>query len=133
MKEAREKNDTAKRVSRIRQLLYGYRKEQEAIIWELARSGAMVIGSFYQVYKTCNKPNCICKKGKRHGPYPALFMSIEGKRKLKMVRLGDVLEIAEKAKMYQRFQKGMTKIRKLNTEVDNLLEELKGYLVEEYE
>ncbi|MEW6687244.1 MAG: DUF6788 family protein [Candidatus Edwardsbacteria bacterium] len=126
-------NSIEERISRIRQLLYRYRKEQEGLIWELACPSSMVIGTFYRVYKTCGKPNCCCKKGKRHGPFPALYSSIGGKRKLKMVRREDVAEVEQKAKAYKRYQGNLRIIRQFNREIDKLLKEIRGYYLEEYE
>ena len=92
----------------------------------------MIIGSIYEVYKTCSKPNCCCKKGKKHGPFFALSISVEAKRSVKVVRKNDLAVVREKALAYQSFQKGLTRIRKIDKEIVILLEQIKKEFLEEY-
>lgn len=119
-------------ISRLRQKVIRARKLRGEEIDKLLHPKPMVIGSFYEVYKTCSKPNCACKKGKRHGPFPALSISIGGKRSLKMVRKEDISIIREKARAYQSFQRGLARVRRLNKEIDLLLEEIKKEFLEVY-
>jgi len=125
-KKSREK------LSRIRQKIYQLRKRRGAYIEKLLHPRPMIIGSLYEVYKTCSKPNCCCKKGKKHGPFFALSISVEAKRSVKMVRKNDLAVVREKALAYQSFQKGLAKIRKIDKEIVILLEEIKKDFLEEY-
>ena len=125
-KKSREK------LSRIRQKIFQLRKLRGSYIERLLRPKPMIIGSLYEVYKTCSKPNCCCKKGKRHGPFPALSISIAARRSLKMVRREDLIVVTEKASVYQSFQHGLARIRKINKEIDVLLEQIKRGFLEEY-
>jgi Family of unknown function (DUF6788) len=125
-KKSREK------LSRIRQKIFHLRKLQGAFLDKLLRPKPMVIGSLYEVYKTCGKPNCCCERGIKHGPFPALSISLAGKRRVKMVRKGDLPVVREKALAYQSFQQGLASIRKLNKEIDALLEQIKKEFLEEY-
>ncbi len=125
-KKSREK------LSRIRQKIYQLRKRRGAYIEKLLHPRPMIIGSLYVVYKTCSKPNCCCKKGKKHGPFFALSISVEAKRRVKIVRKNDLMVVREKALAYQSFQKGLAKIRKIDKEIVILLEQIKKELLEEY-
>jgi len=125
-KKSREK------LSRIRQKIYQLRKRRGIYIEKLLRPRPMIIGSLYEVYKTCSKPNCCCKKGKKHGPFFALSISIEAKRSVKMVRKNDLEVVREKALAYQSFQKGLAKIRKIDKEIVILLEQIKKEFLEQY-
>jgi len=125
-KKSREK------LSRIRQKIYQLRKRRGIYIEKLLRPRPMIIGSLYEVYKTCSKPNCCCKKGKKHGPFFALSISIEAKRSVKMVRKNDLEVVREKALAYQSFQKGLAKIRKIDKEIVILLERIKKEFLEQY-
>ncbi len=58
-KKSREK------LSRIRQKILQLRELRGAYIKKLLRPKPMIIGSLYEVYKTCTKPNCCCQKGKK--------------------------------------------------------------------
>jgi len=125
-KKSREK------LSRIRQKILQLSELRKGYTEKLLRPKPMVIGSLYEVYKTCTKPNCCCKKGKKHGPFPALSVSIAAKRTVKMVRKEDLPLVRQKAKAYQSFQQGLAKIRKINKEIDVLLEQIKKEFLEEY-
>lgn len=123
---------SSERTSRIRQRVYHLLKEKAAIVWNLLETKAIVMGSFYKVFRTCNYANCRCRKGKKHGPFWALSFSKDGKRGLKMVKAADVERVQEKALAYKCFQKGLADIHKLNKELDDLLEEVKQNSLEEY-
>jgi len=125
-KKSREK------LSRIRQKIYQLRKRRGAYIDKLLHPRPMIIGSLYEVYKTCSKPNCCCKKGKKHGPFFALSISVEAKRRVKIVRKDDLTAVREKALAYQSFQKGLAKIRKIDKEIVILLEQIKKEFLEQY-
>ena len=125
-KKSREK------ISRIRQKIFQLRKSRGTYIKELLHPKPMVIGSLYEVYKTCSKVNCCCKKGKKHGPFPALSISIAGKRSLKMVRKEDIAVVRKRASAYQSFQQSLARIRRINKEIDVLLEQTKKEFLEEY-
>jgi len=119
-------------LSRVRQNIIQARQLRGKHIEKLLHPKPMIIGSLYEVYKTCSKPNCSCKKGKRHGPFPALSVSIAGKRSLKMVRKEDLPVVKEKAGAYRSSQQGLANVRKLNKGIDSLLEEIKKEFLEEY-
>ncbi len=119
-------------LSRLRQKILQARKIRGRYIEKLLHPKPMIIGSLYEVYKTCSKPNCSCKEGKKHGPFPALSVSIKGRRSLKMVRKEDLPAVREKAKAYQAFQQGLASVRKLTKEIDYMLEEIKAEYLEEY-
>jgi len=119
-------------LSRLRQKIQQSREIRGRHIKKLLHPKLMIIGSLYEVYKTCSKPNCSCKEGKKHGPFPALSVSIKGKRSLKMVRKEDQPAVREKAGAYQAFQQGLARVRKLNKEIDSMLEEIKAEYLEEY-
>lgn len=119
-------------LSRLRQKIYQSRAIQGRHIDKLLHPKPMIIGSLYEVYKTCSKPNCFCREGKKHGPFPALSVSIKGNRSLKMVRKEDLPAVREKAEAYQGFQQGLASVRKLTKEIDSMLEEIKAEYLEEY-
>lgn len=106
--------------------------EINSLAWRIADSDPMVLGSFYTVHKTCSKKNCRCQKGDKHGPFPALSQSIGGKRKLVMVKQEDVPSVREKAAAYKDFQKRLTRLRRLMTTVDTILQDIRSLLLEEY-
>lgn len=122
----------SKKLTSISQKISRLTELRESHIYKLLNPKPMIIGSLYEVYKTCNKANCCCQKGKKHGPFPALSMSIGAKRKVKMVRKEDLIDVRKKALSYRSFQQGLAKVRKINKEIDALLEEVKREFLEEY-
>jgi hypothetical protein len=120
------------KASKCRQKIVQLGKIRDVHIDKLLSPKPMVRGSFYEVYKTCSKPNCCCRHGKRHGPFPALFISIQGKRRLKMIKKQDLEAVKGKALAYRFFQRELARVRKINKEIDLLLEELKKIFLEEY-
>ena len=124
--------DTSEKLSQLRQQLFIHFKEQGQLLRQLADSNTLILGSFYYVYKTCSKPNCCCQKGKRHGPFPALSQSINGKRKLKMVKLDDEIMVKKKAEEYKQFQARLKQMRRIYKEMDKILEKIRILLLEEY-
>jgi hypothetical protein len=119
-------------LSQLRQKIQQAMEKRRKHIEKLLHPKQMIIGSLYEVYKTCSKPNCSCKEGKKHGPFPALSVSIKGKRSLKMVRKEDLPAVREKAEAYQAFQQGLASVRKLTKEIDSMLEEIKTEYLEQY-
>lgn len=121
-------NDPAALRKRLRETL----DEINSLAWRIADSDPMIPGSFYSVYKTCSKKNCRCQRGDKHGPFPALSQSIGGKRKLVMVKQEDVPSVRTKATAYKDFQKRLTRLRRLMTTVDTILQDIRSLLLEEY-
>jgi hypothetical protein len=124
--------DVPGRLSRLRQQLRQLRAEQELVVRKLSDSDPMIMGSFYQVMKTCTQPNCRCQRGEKHGPFPALSWSLGGKRRMVMVRVEDARAVEAKVAVYKRFVRGLRELDKLNSEADRVLGEIGELLREEY-
>ena len=125
-------NDHSEQLSRLRQQLRQRLQELRDIVWKMGDSSPIIIGSFYQVYKTCTQPNCRCQSGEKHGPFPALSWSVDGKRKMVMVRREDAPEVARKATAYRQYQKSLTAMRRLMRNIDELMVKIRSHLIQEY-
>jgi hypothetical protein len=124
--------DSAERLSHLRQLLREQLQDLQALAWKLGDSGPMVRGCYYQVYKTCTQPNCRCQKGHKHGPFPALSWSVDGKQRMVMVKAADVPLVERKATAYREYQGGLTRIRRVMSTIEELLGRIRSLLLEEY-
>jgi hypothetical protein len=71
--------------------------------------------------------------GNKHGPFYALSLSQGGKRRLKMVKEKDWVEVKEKAERYRRYHKGLAEIRRIDKEIGQILEAIKGLFLQEYQ
>jgi len=67
-----------------------------------------------------------------HGPYLALSVNKSGKKKIVMVNKSDKPNVLKEAKRYRYYQKKLVEIRKINREIDGLLERLKLLTIKDY-
>ena len=90
----------------------------------------MIEGCIHIIYKKCGKESCRCKDGKLHGPYMAIVRKVNGKSKLTYV---DKLDIIDKAKAYQKHNKRLALLRKINEEIFSYLRYLRDLNTTIYE
>lgn len=119
-------------ISRLRQQLHVLGEQQQALVGKLIDADEMIIGSCFEVYKTCSKPNCRCQRGDKHGPFLALTSSIDGKVRHKMVRAVDQVMVRERAQIYKSFQSSRRQLRIVNKGIDALLDKLRASQAKEY-
>jgi len=95
--------------------------EQRTLVTDLLRLREQITGSVFARYGQCGKQNCVCRQGKKHGPYYVLSTRSAGKGAFAYLDA----ERAEEAKTLvlrsQEFRSGLKKLRKLNLEVVTLL------------
>ena len=92
----------------------------------------MVHGIPYKLFKKCGNKNCKCAKGELHGPYPALSVCKNGKQKIVMIKQEDMVSIVTQAKRYQSYRRIVSKIHKINKEIDKILLEVKDKTTRSY-
>jgi len=131
-RNARPEKDDSEEISRLRQQLNVIQNSQQELYRHLMNSGPLIAGSYYQVYKTCTRTNCCCQRGKKHGPFPALSFSHDGKRGMIMIRSKDAPVVAVKSAAYRRFVEDVRELRQLNTRVLSIVDQLGQLLREEY-
>lgn len=101
-------------------------------IFSLVHGKSLVHGLPHKVFRKCGKNNCKCKRGELHGPYYALSVNKDGKKKVVMIKKADHRLILKEARRYQYYQKKLAHIRKINKEIDALLEKLKFITIKYY-
>ena len=79
----------------------------------------LIAGTLSSVYKTCGKKNCKCSTGDKHGPYLAIQFTKNGKHALKMLNKENSTEISKKVQNYKKYQDGLARINKLNSEIND--------------
>lgn len=119
-------------VSKIRQKLSILNKQRTKHIFSLTHGNPLVHGLPHNVFRKCGKSNCKCATGERHGPYPALSVNKEGRHRIVMIKKADVETILEEAGRYKSFQETLAKIRKVNKEIDVLLDKVKLSTISSY-
>lgn len=119
-------------ISELRKKISILHSQRSKLIFGLLHGKPLILGFSYKLYKKCGNKNCKCARGELHGPYPALSVCKAGKQRLIMIRREDRLEITKKAERYNKFQHMLAKIRKIDKEINNLLEEIKTKTTKEY-
>lgn len=118
--------------SQLRQKLHKLSAQHKERLDGLIDSDQMVIGSVFEVYKTCSKPNCCCHRGEKHGPFTAISYSIEGKIHHRVVRESDKATVVKDAGSYKVFQKKRKQLRQVQRDIDEQLDDLKKLQSREY-
>jgi len=95
-------------------------------IFSLVQVKPMVHGLPHEVYRKCGKPNCKCARGELHGPYNALSVNKDGGHKIVMVKQADAGSVMKRSRRYKYFQRTLARIRKINKEIDETLEQIKA-------
>lgn len=119
-------------ISAVRQKLSILNKQRNSYIFRLTHGKPMVFGLPHEVFRRCGKSNCRCARGERHGPYPALSVNKDGKQKIVMIKKADTLVVLGEANRYRHYQETLAKIRRINKEVDRLLEKVKSATTRSY-
>lgn len=101
-------------------------------IFSLVREEPMIRGLSHEVYRKCGKPNCRCARGESHGPYNALSVNKDGKQKIVMVKKADAGTVMKKSGRYRYFQRTLVRIRKINKEIDEIMEQIRAAVTESY-
>lgn len=120
------------KISVIRQKLFILNKKRTSYIFRLVHGKPMVHGLPHKVFRKCGKTNCRCARKMLHGPYMALSVNKDGKQRIVMIKKVDMAVILEEANRYKQYQETLAKIRKINKEIDELLEEVKLKTVRSY-
>jgi len=100
-------------------------EERTRLIFSVVHGKSLIHGMPHNVYKKCGKKNCRCSKGHLHGPYQALSINKNGKQKVVMLKKDGDAHIQKRAKRFRYFQETLAKIRRINREVDYLLNIIK--------
>lgn len=89
----------------------------------------MIKGSLIEHYKKCGRKNCICRKGKLHGPYWYLSYAEADKSVLRYINQKDLARIDRLAKNYKSFQFNITRINEVNREIAKIMGNIRKLLL----
>ena len=101
-------------------------------IFSLVQKSPMVHGLPHEVYRKCGKSNCKCARGEMHGPYNALSINKDGGHKIVMVKQSDAAHIMKKSRRYRYVQQTLARIRKIDKEIGEILEQIKVSAIVSY-
>lgn len=106
--------DTDLKPDEIRKIIWGLSVRRSRLQRRLSSPPPMTSGCLHTIYKKCGNPDCHCATGKKHGPYLAIVSKVDGKSKLTYVGDRDVIK---KASRYQKYNKDMARLRKINEKI----------------
>ena len=108
--------------SKIRSNILPLQKRRTDLEVILIRSRKkMEAGSLIQVFTSCKKKNCKCSKGEKHGPFLYLNQKIAGKYKQRYANKESDKPTVKRVRAYMEFQDTLAQLRKINKEIDSLL------------
>jgi hypothetical protein len=96
-------------------------REQGALVRLLLRQREQIQGSLFPRYGLCGKPTCVCRTGRRHGPYYVLSSRSGGRGAFAYLEGDEVTTARDLLARHREFRRGLARLRKLNVELVALL------------
>jgi hypothetical protein len=96
-------------------------EEQRALVRELLQEREQLQGSLFARYGVCGKENCVCRTGRRHGPYYVLSTRSSGKGAFAYLEGPRAAEARALVSRHREFKAGLRRLRRINTELVTLL------------
>ena len=95
--------------------------EQRALVRALLRLREQLSGSLFSRYGACGKQACACQRGALHGPYYVLSGASAGRGGFSYLDARRLPQARELVARYKEFRLGMRRLKKVNTELVELL------------
>lgn len=95
--------------------------EQRELVETLLRQREQLQGSLFARFGQCGKESCVCRLGRKHGPYYVLSTRSAGKGGFAYLEQGKVAEARELVLRYRDFRSGMRRLKRINAELVDLL------------
>lgn len=105
----------------IRRQVRSRLREQGALVRVLLRQREQLQGSLFPRYGLCGKAVCVCRTGRRHGPYYVLSSRSAGRGAFAYLDATEVTRARELLARHREFRRGLFRLRKLNAELVALL------------
>ena len=107
-------------------------EKRRSLLPRVLRPLAMVRGSLYKMRRRCGNPRCKCARGYPHASW---YLSGREGGRTKLIYIGRVVPewLARRVGRYQRHQKTLAAIRKIDAGISKCLNELRDGKVQSYE
>lgn len=109
--------DTEVLRTRVRQRL----AEQRALVRGLLQLREQLSGSLFARYGECGKERCVCRQGKKHGPYYVLSLRSAGQGAFAYLDPERAREAKQLVARHREFKSGLRRLKTLNGEIVILL------------
>ena len=111
-------------LSKVRQRISQLGAERKALETKVMCAGSTVKASYYERFIVCGKPNCKCMRGEKHGPIPSVTAGRGKDIIATTVPVANVTKVKEMAQNYKEFRNAQKGIKRINGEIDKLIEEI---------
>jgi hypothetical protein len=105
----------------IRERVRARLKEQRILVRELLRRRELLAGSLFERWGVCGKEGCVCRTGRKHGPYYVLSTRSGGAGGFAYLDAGQMAKARALVKAYREYRTGLRKLRKVNEQLVDLL------------
>ena len=105
----------------IRRQVRSRLREQGTLVRQLLRQREQLRGSLFPRYGTCGKANCVCRTGRKHGPYYVLSSRSAGRGAFAYLEGDEVPRVRELLGRHREFRRGLSRLRRLSAELVLLL------------
>lgn len=95
--------------------------EQRRLVQSLLRLREQLQGSLFVRYGVCGKQSCICRQGRKHGPYYVLSTRAGGRGAFAYLEKDQLARARDLVARYREFRRGMRRLKKVNLELVDLL------------
>ena len=105
----------------IRRQVRARLREQGLLVRLLLRQREQLQGSLFPRYGLCGKANCVCRTGRRHGPYYVLSSRSAGRGAFAYLDPEEVARARDLLARHREFRRGLARLRKINADLVSLL------------
>lgn len=109
-------------LSRTKQKISQLWTARKALETKIMKTGNMLKASYYERFIVCGKPNCKCARGEKHGPVPWVTAGKGGVST--SVPAENVAKVKEMTQNYKDFRDAQKEIKKINSEIDKLIQKI---------
>jgi hypothetical protein len=105
----------------IRRQVRSRLREQGLLVRLLLRRREQLQGSLFPRYGLCGKATCVCRTGRRHGPYYVLSSRSAGRGAFAYLDPEEVARARDLLARHREFRRGLARLRKINADLVTLL------------
>ena len=95
--------------------------EQRALVERLLKLREQLRGSLFARYGVCGKEGCVCRQGRKHGPYYVLSTRSAGRGGFAYLAPGQARQARGLVARHRSFRTGLNRLRRVNRELVVLL------------
>ena len=105
----------------IRQRVRTKLQEQRTLVEEMLRRREQLAGSLFVRFGVCGKEGCVCRTGRKHGPYYVLSTRSAGRGGFSYLDEQQMAEARALVKAYREYRAGMRQLSRAGEQLVVLL------------